>query len=236
MDRPRADPRARRAASRSTRVTEVGDVWLDAGIVPFSTLGWQNPEWVDGGYAHRRRARASRRADLPDHAYWEKWFPADWVSEMREQIRLWFYSQLFMSVVLVGRAPFKRCSATRRCSTSTGREMHGSWGNMIDGRGRVRAHGRRRDALAVLRAAARPQPAASASGRRTRSSASCSRSGTRSTFLVDYANIEGFEPTLADLETGPPAERAARPLARRAHARVRRRGDARRTRRRSPST
>ena len=24
------------------------------------------------------------------------------------------------------------CSATRRCSTSTGREMHGSWGNMID--------------------------------------------------------------------------------------------------------
>ena len=19
-------------------------------------------------------------ADLPDHAYWEKWFPADWVS------------------------------------------------------------------------------------------------------------------------------------------------------------
>jgi len=26
------------------RVQEVGDAWLDAGIVPFSTLGWQNPE------------------------------------------------------------------------------------------------------------------------------------------------------------------------------------------------
>ena len=48
------------------------------------------------------------KADLPDHAYWEKWFPADWVSEMREQIRLWFYSQLFMSVALVGRAPYRR--------------------------------------------------------------------------------------------------------------------------------
>ena len=24
------------------RIKEVGDVWLDAGIVPFSTLGWQN--------------------------------------------------------------------------------------------------------------------------------------------------------------------------------------------------
>ena len=25
------------------RIPEVGDVWLDAGIVPFSTLGWENP-------------------------------------------------------------------------------------------------------------------------------------------------------------------------------------------------
>ena len=30
-----------------TRVPEVGDVWLDAGIVPFSTLGWENPEWIE---------------------------------------------------------------------------------------------------------------------------------------------------------------------------------------------
>ncbi|MGZ4440987.1 MAG: class I tRNA ligase family protein, partial [Gaiellaceae bacterium] len=77
------------------RIPEVGDVWLDAGIVPFSTLGWQNETWVDGGYATGASAGLSG-ADLPDHAYWEKWFPADWVSEMREQIRLWFYSQLFM--------------------------------------------------------------------------------------------------------------------------------------------
>ncbi|HLY94891.1 MAG TPA: class I tRNA ligase family protein, partial [Gaiellaceae bacterium] len=33
------------------RVKEVGDVWLDAGIVPFSTLGWENPEWKHEGYA-----------------------------------------------------------------------------------------------------------------------------------------------------------------------------------------
>ena len=37
--------------------------------------------------------------------------------------------------------------------------MHSSWGNTIERSGRVRAHGRRRDALAVLRPAARPQPA-----------------------------------------------------------------------------
>ena len=114
------------------RIPEVGDVWLDAGIVPFSTLGWQNPEWIERGLRDGRR-RGLTTADLPDHAYWEQWFPADWVSEMREQIRLWFYSQLFMSVV-AHRAARRSgaCSATRRCSTRTGREMHGSWGNMID--------------------------------------------------------------------------------------------------------
>ncbi len=33
------------------RIPEVGDVWLDAGIVPFSTLGWQSPDHVTEGYA-----------------------------------------------------------------------------------------------------------------------------------------------------------------------------------------
>src|SRR5258705_346719 len=69
----------------ASRVLDVGDCWLDAGIVPFSTLSY-----------------------LDDRAYWEKWFPADLVVEMREQIRLWFYSMLFMSVTLVGSSPYKR--------------------------------------------------------------------------------------------------------------------------------
>jgi len=112
------------------RVKEVGDVWLDAGIVPFSTLGWENEESVPEGYA-TGAAKGLTHADLPDHAYWEKWFPADWVSEMREQIRLWFYSQLFMSVVLTGRAPFKRVLGYEKMLDETGREMHASWGNTI---------------------------------------------------------------------------------------------------------
>jgi isoleucyl-tRNA synthetase len=112
------------------RVKEVGDVWLDAGIVPFATLGWENPTWIPEGYA-TGAARELTKADLPDHAYWEKWFPADWVSEMREQIRLWFYSQLFMSVVLTGGAPFRRVLGYEKMLDETGREMHGSWGNTI---------------------------------------------------------------------------------------------------------
>jgi isoleucyl-tRNA synthetase len=112
------------------RIPEVGDVWLDAGIVPFSTLGWENPVTVPEGYG-TGAAKGLTTADLPDHAYWETWFPADLVSEMREQIRLWFYSQLFMSVVLVDRAPFTTVLGYEKMLDEHGREMHGSWGNLI---------------------------------------------------------------------------------------------------------
>ena len=113
------------------RVTEVGDAWLDAGIVPFSTLGWDNPEWKSGGYA-TGAADGLTGADLPDHSYWEEWFPADWVSEMREQIRLWFYSLSFMSVTLTGRAAYQRVLTYEKLLDETGREMHRSWGNSIE--------------------------------------------------------------------------------------------------------
>src|SRR5207344_2126314 len=89
------------------RVIEVGDAWLDAGIVPLSTLGWESTEYVREGYA-TGAGKGLTTADLPDHAYWEQWFPADWVSEMREQIRLWFYSISFMAVTLTGRSPYRR--------------------------------------------------------------------------------------------------------------------------------
>src|SRR5206468_2172067 len=112
------------------RIVEVGAVWLDAGCVPFSTLGWQNPEWKPEGYA-TGAAHGRTEADLPDHAYWEEWLRADWVSEVREQIRLWFYSQLFMSVALVGRAPFERVLGYEKMLDEHGREMHSSWGNVI---------------------------------------------------------------------------------------------------------
>jgi isoleucyl-tRNA synthetase len=123
--------RCERCGETVRRVTEVGDVWLDAGIVPFSTLGWRNPEWIPEGYA-TGAAKGLTKADLPDNAYWEEWFPAEWVSEMREQIRLWFYSQLFMSVALTGQAPFRKVLSYEKMLDEKGREMHSSWGNTID--------------------------------------------------------------------------------------------------------
>ncbi len=114
-----------------TRIPEVGDAWLDAGIVPFSTLGWENPDRVEHGYANGASEGLSG-ADLPDNAYWEKWFPADWVSESREQIRLWFYAISFMSVTFTGRAPYRAVLTYERVRDETGREMHKSWGNAIE--------------------------------------------------------------------------------------------------------
>jgi isoleucyl-tRNA synthetase len=77
--------RCPKCSGEAPRVVEVGDCWLDAGIVPFSTLGY-----------------------FDDREAWKKAYPAEWVSEMREQVRLWFYSMLFMSVTLEHRSPYEK--------------------------------------------------------------------------------------------------------------------------------
>ncbi len=183
------------------RIPEVGDVWLDAGIVPFSTLGWQSDEYVVEGYA-TGAAKGLTTADLPDHAYWETWFPADWVSEMREQIRLWFYSQHFMSVALTGRAPYRRVLGYEKMLDEHGREMHGSWGNMIDAEDAFERMGA--DVMRWQYCAQPPNqnllfgfgPGHEIKRKLLTLWNSCK-------FLVDYANIEGWEPTWADLADGP---------------------------------
>ncbi len=90
------------------RIPDVGDCWLDAGIVPFSTLNY-----------------------LKDKKYWKKWFPAELVIEMREQVRLWFYSLLFMSVTLEKTTPYSSVLSYEKVHDEIGRPMHKSWGNAI---------------------------------------------------------------------------------------------------------
>jgi isoleucyl-tRNA synthetase len=186
------------------RIAEVGDVWLDAGIVPFSTLGWENPERVPEGYG-TGAAKGLTTADLPDHEYWERWFPADWVSEMREQIRLWFYSQLFMSVVLVGRAPFERVLGYEKMLDEAGREMHSSWGNTIDAPDAFARMGA--DVMRWQYCAQPPDrnllfgfgPGHEIQRKLLTLWNSCK-------FLVDYANVASWSPSWDDLATGPDAE------------------------------
>ncbi|MCP4660264.1 MAG: class I tRNA ligase family protein, partial [bacterium] len=92
------------------RIPDVGNPWLDAGIVPFSTMHFQrHPE------------------------IWEKWFPADLVLEcFPGQFRNWFYVLLAMSAMMDGRAPFKALLGHGLVRDARAQEMHKSLGNAID--------------------------------------------------------------------------------------------------------
>ncbi len=92
------------------RIPDVGDPWLDAGIVPFSTAKYAE-----------------------DRSEWEKWFPADFICEsLPGQFRNWFYSLLAMSTVLARREPFQTVLGYATLFAEEGREMHKSWGNAIE--------------------------------------------------------------------------------------------------------
>ncbi|MCM8747578.1 isoleucine--tRNA ligase [Thermomicrobiaceae bacterium CFH 74404] len=93
----------------ASRIPDVGNPWLDAGIVPFSTLNYRH-----------------------DRAYWQQWFPADFITEsFPGQFRNWFYSLLAQSTVLVDQAPFKTVLGFASLRDEHGEEMHKSKGNAI---------------------------------------------------------------------------------------------------------
>jgi isoleucyl-tRNA synthetase len=180
------------------RIPEVGDAWLDAGIVHFSTLGWKNPEWIPGGYA-TGASRGLSGADLPDHAYWEKWFPADWVSEGRAQIRLWFYSQCFMAIALDGREPYGRVLTYENVVDETGREMHKSWGNAIDLDDALERMGA--DVMRWVYCSQNPaQELRFGYGMAEEVKRRFLTFWNSVKFLVDYANVQGFRPAWSELE------------------------------------
>jgi isoleucyl-tRNA synthetase len=192
------------------RVPEVGDVWLDAGIVPFATLGWQNDRWVERGNGTGAAAGLTG-ADLPEHAYWEQWFPADWVIEMREQIRLWFYSLLFMSVVLDGRAPYEKVLGHEDVRDEHGHEMHGSKGNTIDAHDALERIGA--DVMRWMYCAQTPtQGVRFGYAPATEIKRRLLTLWNSASFLVTYANIEGFRPRYGDLAAGPVDAEGVRPL------------------------
>jgi isoleucyl-tRNA synthetase len=94
----------------ASRIPDVGNPWLDAGIVPYSTMKYNT-----------------------DRAYWEKWFPADFITEsFPGQFRNWFYSILAMSTMMTGRPPFKVLFGHALVLDQWGRPMHKSAGNSIE--------------------------------------------------------------------------------------------------------
>ncbi|HEU5381183.1 MAG TPA: isoleucine--tRNA ligase, partial [Ktedonobacteraceae bacterium] len=99
----------KRCGSEVARIKDVGNPWLDAGIVPFSTMGYRsNPE------------------------YWKQWFPAEFVTEsFPGQFKNWFYSMLVMSTVLENTAPFKTLLGYGTLMGEDGTPMHKSKGNLV---------------------------------------------------------------------------------------------------------
>ncbi len=92
------------------RIEDVGNPWLDAGIVPFSTLHYRE-----------------------DPEYWASWFPADFITEsFPGQFRNWFYAMLAMSTVLRREPPFRTIFGYATLFGEDGRPMHKSWGNAIE--------------------------------------------------------------------------------------------------------
>jgi len=101
--------KCKKCKSMVSRIKDVGNPWLDAGIVPFSTTKY-----------------------FSDKAHWKKWFPADLISEsFPGQFKNWFYSLLVMSAVLEDIAPAKTIFGYASVKDEKGEEMHKSKGNAI---------------------------------------------------------------------------------------------------------
>nr|WP_240928228.1 class I tRNA ligase family protein [Thalassoroseus pseudoceratinae] len=100
-----------------SRIVDVGNPWLDAGITPFSTMGYRE-----------------------DPAMWNEWYPADFVTEcFPGQFRNWFYSMLALSTMMrydetenaEEKRPFKTLLGHRLVMDEAGQPMHKSDGTAI---------------------------------------------------------------------------------------------------------
>lgn len=100
-----------RTGNLMSRIPDVGNPWLDAGIVAFSTMGYNR-----------------------DRAYWRKWYPADFITEsFPGQFRNWFYALLALSTMMSdGERPFKTLLGHATVADQFGKPMHKSDGNSIE--------------------------------------------------------------------------------------------------------
>ncbi len=100
------------------RINDVGNPWLDAGIVAYSTIAKNN----QGEPLYSKNKEE-----------WKKWFPADFITEsFPGQFKNWFYALIAESTVLENEPPFKRVLGFATLIGEDGRPMHKSWGNAIE--------------------------------------------------------------------------------------------------------
>jgi isoleucyl-tRNA synthetase len=93
----------------ASRIPDVGNPWLDAGIVALSTLDYRHD---------------------PEH--WRTWYPADLITEsFPGQFRNWFYALLTESTVITDEKPTRNIYTYALMRDDKGEEMHKSKGNAI---------------------------------------------------------------------------------------------------------
>lgn len=106
------------SGKKMKRIPDVGNVWLDAGIVPFSTI------WDEGTH---------NPAYIYNEPYFHNWFPVDFITEsFPGQFKNWFYSMIAMSTVLQDTNPFKTVLGFATMVDEKGKPFHKSAGNAIE--------------------------------------------------------------------------------------------------------
>lgn len=85
------------------RVVDVLDVWYDSGAVPFAKLHYpfENKELVDNKVK----------------------FPAEYIAEGLDQVRLWFYTMHILGVALFDQVPYKNAVTNGMLSDKTGEKL-----------------------------------------------------------------------------------------------------------------
>ncbi|PIY69185.1 isoleucine--tRNA ligase [Candidatus Roizmanbacteria bacterium CG_4_10_14_0_8_um_filter_39_9] len=110
--------RCSRCENEILRIDDVGNPWLDAGIVPYSTI---------------MKGNQGQPLYLTDKAKWKEWFSADFITEsFPGQFKNWFYAMIAMSAALENTPPYKRVLGYATMLGEDGRPMHKSWGNSIE--------------------------------------------------------------------------------------------------------
>ena len=101
------------------RVPEVIDCWFDSGSMPFAQ--WHYP--------------------FENKEIFEKYFPADFISEAVDQTRGWFYSLIAISTLLFDKSPYRNVIVLGHVQDKDGQKMSKSKGNAVDPMDALGRHG-----------------------------------------------------------------------------------------------
>ncbi len=93
------------------RASEVMDVWLDSGTMPFSQYHYpfENKELIDDGAQ----------------------YPAEFICEAVDQTRGWFYTLLAISTIIKDQTPYKNVISVGHVLDEKGKKMSKSLGNIV---------------------------------------------------------------------------------------------------------